>query len=153
MSVLIKSISGPSAITTSKSSKIVYESSSLGLLHRDALNGYYSQKYAEKFYSAVERKRYVNLSKFTYPTKCGATIGIIVAARCGFEADDVLGFLEYYDSLLTGEYENDIERYCSAVKFKTYKRATKYMKSHKFDISEMVATNEECMKKMKFNLD
>lgn len=150
LSVLIKFISGPSILVNSK---IRDSSTSLDLLHSDVLSGYYSQKYAEKFYSVNDRKRYVNLSKFMFPTKCGAAIGIIVAARCGFDADDVYGFLEYYDSLLTGEYENDTERYCSAVKFLTYKRATKYMKSHEFDISEKVATNEECMEKMKFNLE
>lgn len=124
--------------------------SPLDQLHIDALGGYYSQKYSERFFTVSERKLFVNHSKFVFKTECGIVIGILATARCGFDAEDIGAFLEYYDSLLEGDYDNDSERYCSGVTKFHYRKARQYMITHNFDLSKKL-TYKQCMIKIRLS--
>ncbi len=136
-SIQTKYVSGPELLAFLTKYDV---KSPLDQLHIDALGGFYSQKYSERFFTVSERKLFVNHSKFVSKTECGAAIGILATARCGFDAENIGAFLEYYDSLLEGDYGNDSERCCSR----------KFMISHKFDLSKKL-TYKKCMKKIRLS--
>jgi hypothetical protein len=155
--LLVKYVSGPWLLMMNfkKHNNSVQEenkTAALDALIEDALGGHYSQKYAERFFNDKDRRMFPSLASDTFVTECGAAIGIIATVRCGFGPEDIVSFLEYYDSLLTGQYLNDSERYCSLVTSKHYQRAKRYLKTHALDLPYVGGRNpnKRCLNRMKW---
>lgn len=79
----------------------------------DAMRGYFGKKYVNQIFNKMsEKNKLIDVFRLKYNTICAASLGVLVASKCGYDPEEMMDFLTYYLSNVADDNSEGANRFC-----------------------------------------